>query len=64
MVAKGFGICIMPELVMNDIPYNVRRYRMDPDAYREIVLACLNPSLMAPAVRTLYQYILETCRNI
>jgi DNA-binding transcriptional LysR family regulator len=64
MVAKGFGICIMPELVMNDIPYNVRRYRMDPDAYREIGLACLNPALMAPAVRTLYQYILDTCRNI
>lgn len=63
LVASGFGICIMPELTMNDIPYDVKRYRMEPDAYRTIGLAALNPQLMAPAVRALYHYILETCRN-
>lgn len=63
MVAAGFGICIMPELVMNDIPYEVRRYRMEPDAARIIGLAVRGPGLMAPAVRTLYQHILETYRN-
>lgn len=30
LVAAGLGICIMPELVMNDIPYEVHRYPMMP----------------------------------
>ena len=30
LVAAGLGICIMPELVMNDIPYAVDRYPMIP----------------------------------
>ena len=64
MVAAGFGICIMPELVMNDIPYNVRLYRMKPDAARIIGLAALNPGQMAPAVRTLYAHILSKYRNL
>ena len=64
LVASGFGICIMPELTMNGIPYEVRRYRMEPEAFRTIGLAALNPELMAPAVRTLYHYILEHFRNM
>ena len=64
MVAAGFGICIMPELVMNDIPYDVRQYRMEPDAARIIGLAARGPHLMAPAVRTLYAHILDKYRNI
>ena len=59
MVESGFGICIMPELVMNDIPYDVKRYPMDPEAYRIIGIAALNPQFMAPAVRTLYNHILK-----
>ena len=61
MVASGFGICLMPELVMNDIPYKVRRYRLDPDAFRTIGLAALDPDMMAPAARMLYKHILEEC---
>ena len=64
MVAAGFGICIMPELVMNDIPYDVRQYRMEPDAARIIGLAAINPQLMAPAVRTLYGHILSKYNNL
>lgn len=64
MVAKGLGICIMPELVMSDMPYPVKRYRMNPEAYRMIGLAALNPQYLAPAVRSLYQYILLRYRNI
>ena len=64
LVANGFGICIMPELTMNGISYDVRRYRMEPEAFRTIGLAALNPALMAPAVRALYRYILDTYRNI
>ncbi len=64
MVSNGFGICILPELVMKNNPYEVKRYPMDPEAYRLIGLASLNPEFMAPAVRTLYQYILKEYRNI
>lgn len=64
MVAAGLGICIMPELVMTDMPYQVRQYRMDPDASRMIGIASLDPHFMAPAVRTLYQHIIERYRNI
>ena len=54
MVAHGFGICLMPQLVMNDIPYEVDWYPVKPDACRIIGIAALNPEFMAPAVRTLY----------
>ena len=64
MVANGFGICIMPELTMNNIPYEVKRYRMQPDAFRMIVLAALHTGLMAPAARELYQHILKNCGNL
>ena len=63
LVSSGFGFCLMPELTMNDIPYEVKRYRVEPAAFRVIGLAALNPELMAPAVRTLYQHILDTCSN-
>lgn len=58
MVAHGFGICIMPEMVMNDIPYQVDSYRVLPEAYRIIGIAVMNPEFMAPAVRTMYNHVL------
>ena len=60
MVANGFGICLMPALVMNDIPYEVDCYSVKPDAYRIIGIATLNSEYMAPAVRTFYNRVLET----
>lgn len=64
MVANGFGICIMPAMVMNDIPYEVDCYPVKPDAYRIIGIATLNPEFMAPAVRTLYNHVLEHYRQV
>jgi DNA-binding transcriptional LysR family regulator len=57
MVANDFGICLMPELVMNDIPYEVDCFPLAESAYRIIGLAALNPEVMAPAVRTFYNHI-------
>ncbi len=57
MVANGFGICLMPELVMRDIPYEVDCYPVKPEAYRVIGVSVLNPEFMAPAVRTMYRHI-------
>ena len=59
LVAKGFGICLMPELVMRDIPYEVDCYQIRPQASRIIGIGVMNPEFMAPAVRTMYNHILE-----
>lgn len=64
MVANGFGICISPALSMKNMSFDVKTFVMDPEAHRVIGLSALNPKLMAPAVRTLYQYILENCGNL
>lgn len=64
LVAKGFGICLMPELVMRDIPYQVDCYPVHPEASRIIGIAALHPEFMAPAVRTLYNHILEKYKSI
>lgn len=63
LVEKGFGICLMPELVMRDIPYQVDCYPVYPPAYRIIGIAALHPEFMAPAVRTLYNHILDKYRT-
>lgn len=59
MVASGFGICIMPELVMGDIPYPVDIYEIKPSEHRIIGLSTLNRQLMAPAAKMLYQHIAD-----
>ena len=64
LVAAGLGICIMPELVMNDIPYEVDRYPMMLEAHRVIGISALNPNFLAPAVKMLYQHVIETYKTI
>lgn len=59
LVEKGFGICLMPELVMHDIPYEVDCFPIRPEACRIIGLAAMNPDFMAPAVRTMYNHIID-----
>ncbi len=59
MVANDFGICLMPEMVMNDIPYEVDCYPLAEEAYRIIGIATLTPDNMAPAVRTFYNHVLR-----
>lgn len=63
-VANGFGICIMPELVMNDIPYDVDTFKIKPEANRVIGLAAINTGLMAPAVRTMYNHIIGKYKRV
>ena len=62
MVANGFGICLMPEMVMKDIPYEVDCFPVKPDACRIIGIAALNPDNMARAVRTFYNRVLAMYR--
>lgn len=64
LVEKGFGICLMPELVMHDIPYEVDCFPIRPEACRIIGLAAINPDFMAPAVRTMYNHIIDHYKDV
>ncbi len=64
MVSEGFGICIMPELVMNDIPYPVRAYPLEHEAKRIIGVSAIAADLLAPAAKLLYHQIVETYRQM
>lgn len=59
MVAAGLGICIMPKLVMQNIPYDVDMYSLKPTEHRTIGICTLNAELMAPAVKSMYKHILK-----
>lgn len=64
MVAAGLGICIMPRLVMQNIPYDVDMYPLKPAEHRTIGLCCLNAELMAPAVKSMQKHILKYFKNM
>ena len=63
MVAHGFGICLMPEMVMQDIPYEVDCFHLKEDAYRIIGLAALDFEAMAPAVRMFYEQAVKNYKQ-
>ena len=48
---------------MADIPYEVDCYLVKPEAYRIIGIAAMHPEFMAPAVRTMYNHILNAYRQ-
>lgn len=64
MVAHGFGICLMPEMVMQDIPYEVDCFHLKEDAYRIIGLAALDFEAMAPAVRMFYEQVVKNYKQL
>lgn len=57
MVTAGLGICIMPRLVMQNIPYEVDMYSFNPAEFRTIGICFQNKNLMAPAVKSMYKHI-------
>ena len=58
-VAKGLGICIMPDMVMTDIPYSVDIYPTLPKASRIIGISVKHTDFLSPAAKTLYNYIIQ-----
>ncbi|MDD3173787.1 MAG: LysR family transcriptional regulator [Herbinix sp.] len=63
LVSNGFGICIMPELVMNSINYEVNRYSLQPKGFRTIGISCLEKKNLSPAARKIYEFIIEAYRE-
>lgn len=64
MVAAGLGVCIMPKLVMQNIPYDVNIYPLKPAEHRTIGICAQNEEFMAPAVKTMHKHILQYFKKI
>lgn len=58
LVSHGFGICLIPELIMQDISYPVDIYKINPAASRIIGISVLNTECMSPAVKKMYDFII------
>lgn len=59
LVMGGYGVCLMPELVIRNIPFPVDVYPLEVEEKRTIVLASLRSDVFAPAVRRMHDYIVE-----
>ena len=57
MVESGFGICIVPSLILERAHANVDAYPIEPLEYREFGVAVQNPQMLAPAVRQMMEHI-------
>ena len=57
MVESGFGIGVMPALILERYHGNVDVYPIEPVEYREFGIATLNPAVLPPAVRQMVNQI-------
>ena len=57
MVESGFGISILPSLVLERAQGNVDAYPIEPMEYREFGMAFMNPQMLPPAVRQMAAHI-------
>lgn len=63
LVMGGYGLCLVPELVIRNLAFPVDVYPLDVDEKRTIVLASLNAAAQAPAVRRMHDYIVARLRD-
>lgn len=59
LVSSGFGICIMPGLVMRSMRYSVDMYSLDPKGFRTIGVSCMDRKNLSPAGGKLYDFLIE-----
>ncbi len=60
MVANGFGISIMPELIIRNVTFPMARRPLDPPQYRNIGIVSLPLSAVTIVARAFLQYLGET----
>ena len=58
LVSAGFGIYLMPELVIDTCTGNFNSYPIDPPEYRRICLVESNPQYSLPAVEKMRDHII------
>ena len=59
MVEAGFGVCILPKMLVDCFNVQVDVYPVEPYNYRVIGVSCYDPSRSVPAVQKMYQLILD-----
>lgn len=64
LVAAGMGICLMPELCMRNIDYEVDMYPVYPRSARIIGVATSNPDFLSPAAKRMKEEIIERFKKI
>lgn len=57
MVENGLGISILPELILQRIPYHIITKELEVPAYRSIGIAMRNQKLLSLAVRRFLEYL-------
>ncbi|MFG6332612.1 MAG: LysR family transcriptional regulator [Lachnospiraceae bacterium] len=62
LVMGGYGVCLVPELVVRHLPFPVSVYPLDVEEKRTIVLATVRSQVSAPAVHRMHDYITEHFR--
>lgn len=63
LVMGGYGVCLVPELVIKNIPFPVDVYPLDVEEKRTIVLASVRSDVLAPAVQRMHDYIMDRFQN-
>lgn len=63
LVMGGYGVCLVPELVVKNMPFPVDVYPLDVEEKRTIVLASVRADVLAPAVQKMHDYIMERFRE-
>lgn len=57
MVEKGLGIGILPQMILQRIPYNIVKRPLEEPFYREIGLAEKNKKMLSPATQWFLEYL-------
>lgn len=57
MVENGFGICIMPELLVRTLNFNIDAYPFQPDEYRTIGICTQRENGLSPAGNEFFKHI-------
>lgn len=57
MVEKGLGVSILPDLILQRIPYRIEVRPLQQPYYRPIVLAMKQQAHLTPAVQKFIEYL-------
>lgn len=57
MVEKGLGVSILPEMILQRIPYRMEIRSLEAPYYREICLAMKDQTRLTPATRKFIEYL-------
>ena len=57
MVEKGLGISILPDLILQRVPYHIKIRSLNVPAYRNICIAMRDKSMLSRAAKTFLPYL-------